>query len=139
MPAEEQAVAVAGDVGTGDPLRKQWLVTARGRGAVRQRARGTVPSTLSNVLRITRISAECATCTSSNQHNDSGKAMPLTQHHNDAETWHMAHGKTIQSQDTSRPFVRAGYQRMTCCRQVRAAKLCWRCDMGVQYCCDAHL
>jgi len=57
----------------------------------------------------------------------------------DAGTRHMARGKTTQSQGTSRRCVRAGYQRMTCCHQAKAARLCWQCDVGVQFCCDAHL
>ena len=85
MPAEELALAASGDVGTGDTLRKQWLVTAKGRGAVRQRARSTEPSITNTVLRITRISAECAACMTDNSIDNSIgnsihniNAMPLT-------------------------------------------------------------
>ena len=61
MPAEALPLTVASAADAGGPDHKHWLVTPKGKGLVRQRARGGAQAQSPGVLRITRISDECAT------------------------------------------------------------------------------
>jgi hypothetical protein len=59
MPAEELPLTVSIPTDAGGPDHKQWLVTPKGKGLVRQKARSGAQAQATGVLRITRISDEC--------------------------------------------------------------------------------
>ena len=60
MPAEELPLTLTSAANAEGSDHKQWLVTPKGRGLVRQRERSGNRTPSSGVLRITRTSDECA-------------------------------------------------------------------------------